>query len=460
MQTSSANVAARLDRLPPSRYVGGLILRISLGGWFELYDLFMTGYIALGLIGEGYFRATTARVFELSGFASFVGSGFAGMFLGTLLFGWVSDRYGRRMTFTMSLVFYSIANAVMAFMHGAAAIDALRFVAGIGIGVQLVTIDTYISELTPKSWRGRAIALSQFVGFLAIPTVALLAFVLAPPHAIAGLSGWRWVVLVGSLGAFAIWPLRARLPESPRWFEIRGRTREADAAVREIETAVQAELSVPLPAPAAEPPPAAATAWSDIWKPPYRLRTIVLVVFNLAQTIMFYGFASWVPILLGHEGVTVFKSLQYTFLIAIVNPIGPLVAMAVADSWQRKWQIVWLALATAVSGLLFAQMRAPASIVFFGGLVTLGNAWFSCAFHAYQAELFPTSIRARAVGFVYAWSRFSSIFVGFAIAAILARYGTPGVFAFIAGAAAVVAIAIGTFGPRTNRVSLEELSPA
>jgi putative MFS transporter len=133
--------------------------------------------------------------------------------------------------------------------------------------------------------------------------------------------------------------------------------------------------------------------------------------------------------------------------------------MWLADRLQRKWQIVGLALATAGFGLLFALARAPLWIVVFGSFVTLGNAWFSCAFHAYQAELYPTGIRARAVGFVYSWSRFSSIFVGFAVAAILARYGTLGVFVFIAAAALVVAVAIGGFGMATNRRSLEELSP-
>ncbi|HEY8313515.1 MAG TPA: MFS transporter [Candidatus Baltobacteraceae bacterium] len=459
MQRTSAGVAARLDRLPPTRYVRNLILRISLGGWFELYDLFMTGYIALGLIGEGHFRATTARFFDLNGFASFIAAGFAGMFVGTLVFSWISDRFGRRATFTYSLLFYSCANAIMAFAHGAAAIDAWRFVAGLGIGVQLVTIDTYISELAPRTWRGRAIALSQFVGYLAIPIVALFALLLVP-HVFAGLAGWRYVVLIGSLGVLAIWPLRARLPESPRWLEIRGRAGDADAATSAIENAVAAETGKPLPPIGKHRVETGAGSWSDLWRPPYRERTIVLIVFNFAQTIMFYGFASWVPVLLGHEGVTLFKTLLYTLLIAIVNPVGPLVAMWCADRWQRKWQIVWLALATAVFGLLFAYVRVPALIVLFGGLITLANAWFSCAFHAYQAELFPTAIRARAVGFVYSWSRFSAIFVGFVIASLLGRYGTPGVFAFIAAAAVVVAIAIGGFGVATNRRALEELSPS
>jgi MFS transporter, putative metabolite:H+ symporter len=91
-------------------------------------------------------------------------------------------------------------------------------------------------------------------------------------------------------------------------------------------------------------------------------------------------------------------------------------------------------------------------------LQTMMNAWLSFSAHNYQSELFPTRVRARAVGFVYSWSRFSTIFTGFIIAAILQRFGVPGVFMFVASAMAVVVLSIALFGPRTNHRSLEEIS--
>ena len=405
------------------------MLRISIGGWFELYDLFMTAYISLGLIREGLFVATAPSTFAIIGFASFIAAGFAGMFAGTLLFGWVSDRMGRKATFTYSLLWYSIATVFMAFAHNAQAIDLWRFIAGLGIGVQLITIDTYISEVSPKQERGRWIATSQFIGYLAIPVAALAAYLLVP-HSIAGLRGWRYVALIGSLGAIAVWPLRRSLPESERW--VRARERGEPSGLLH--------------------------AWRAIWSTAYRRRTAMLVVFNLAQTIGFYGFTSWVPIFLAAHGASFVKSLQYSFLIAIVNPLGPVFAMRAADRYERRWQIVVLAFVIAVAGLGFSVARTPWAVVTAGIVVTLANAWFSCAFHAYQAELYPTRIRAQAVGFVYSWSRFSSIFVGFLIAAILRSYGTGGVFIAIALAMTVVAIAIGGFGTNTNNRELEEIA--
>jgi len=382
------------------------------------------------MIRERLFVATAPAAFSLRGFGSFVSSGFAGMFVGTLLFSWISDRFGRRTTFTVSLLWYSVATLVMAFMRSAAAIDLWRFLAGIGIGVQLVTIDAYISELSPAHRRGYWIAFSQFIGYVAIPVAAFLAYLLVP-RTIAGLAGWRYVALFGAAGALFVGWFRRGLPESARWLSARAGAGHGIAH-----------------------------AWRRIWSRDYRSRTAMLVVFNLVQTIGFYGFASWVPILVASQGIGFVKSLLYTFLIAILNPLGPLLAMRFADSWQRKWQIVWLAIVIALAGLLFSRARAPASIVLFGTIITLANAWFSCAFHAYQAELYPTRIRAQAIGFVYSWSRFSSIFAGFLIAWLLHYYGVPGVFVGIALAMAVAAGSVGLFGTTTNRLELEELAPA
>ena len=104
----------------------------------------------------------------------------------------------------------------MAFQTTAFGLDLWRFIAGIGIGVELVTIDTYIAELVPRHVRGRAFAFNQVVQFSAIPAVAFLAWLLVP-HAPFGLDGWRWVVLAGSAGAVVVWFIRLAVPESPRW---------------------------------------------------------------------------------------------------------------------------------------------------------------------------------------------------------------------------------------------------
>jgi len=452
------NISARLDRIPPSGYLRGMVTLISIGGWFEFYALFVAGYVSLGFIKSGIFTATTNGLFDRTGFASFIASGFAGMFIGTLLFSGVSDRYGRKKTFLYSLFCHSIATFVMAFQSSPVTIDLWRFIAGLGIGVQLITSHAFISEITPKESRGHYIAFSQFISYCSVPVAAFAAYILIP-KTILGLDGWRWLVMIGAIGAPIFLLLQSKLPESPRWYAARGRAEEAEVATARMEEAARAFLGRDLPPPESGEDQAVGDGrWSEIWTHGYAPRTVMLVLFNIFQTVAVYGFASWVPVLLTQQGVPLVHSLEYTFWIAILNPFGPLIGMKYADVLERKWQIVALAMAIAVFGTTFAQMRNPVFIILFGSLITVANNWFGSLFHTYQAELYPTRIRGKAVGFVYSWSRLSGIFVGFIIAALLKDFGTVGVFAFIAGSMAVVALAIGILGPKTSGVSLEILS--
>jgi len=455
----AVTVAARLDRLPPSRYTRKLITLLSLGGWFEFYDLFFTAYVAIGLFKEGLFKPTTEGLFDLHGFASFVGALFAGMFIGTLVFSWVSDRFGRRSILAFSLLWYSIGVLIMSFQHSPEAIDLWRFIASIGLGVELVNIDAYLSELVPKEQRGPAFAYNQCIMYTSVPVVAFLAWQLVP-RTVLGLDGWRVVVIIGSIGAVLIWWIRRNLPESPRWLAQHGRIAEAESIVADMERHIRAETGRELAPPQtvtgeADSKPG---AWTEMWNATYRGRTIMLVIFNLFQTIGFYGFSSWVPALLISQGIGVTKSLAYTFIIAVAAPVGPLIGVYVADRFERKWQIAWAAIGIAGFGLLFAQQTTAIGVIVCGLLITLCANWLSFSFHAYQAELYPTRIRAQAVGFVYSWSRFSAIFSGFIIAFFLGRYGTTGVFGFIAGAMVVVFIVIGGFGPRVTKRRLEAIA--
>jgi putative MFS transporter len=455
----AVTVAARLDRLPPSRYTRKLITLLSLGGWFEFYDLFFTAYVAIGLFKEGLFKPTTEGLFDLHGFASFVGALFAGMFIGTLVFSWVSDRFGRRSILAFSLLWYSIGVLIMAFQHSPEAIDLWRFIASIGLGVELVNIDAYLSELVPKEQRGPAFAYNQCIMYTSVPVVAFLAWQLVP-RTVLGLDGWRVVVIIGSIGAVLIWWIRRNLPESPRWLAQHGRIAEAESIVADMERHIRAETGRELAPPQtvtgeADSKPG---AWTEMWNATYRGRTIMLVIFNLFQTIGFYGFSSWVPALLISQGIGVTKSLAYTFIIAVAAPVGPLIGVYVADRFERKWQIAWAAIGIAGFGLLFAQQTTAIGVIVCGLLITLCANWLSFSFHAYQAELYPTRIRAQAVGFVYSWSRFSAIFSGFIIAFFLGRYGTTGVFGFIAGAMVIVFIVIGGFGPRVTKRRLEAIA--
>jgi len=457
---TATTITARLDRLPATRHVWTMVILLSLGGVFEFYDLFFTGYVVPGLVRENLLNTISVGLF--TGPAVFPAATFAGLFIGTLVFGFVADKYGRRTVFTFALMWYCIATVIMAFQSNGVGVVVWRLIASVGIGVELVTIDTYIAELVPKHLRGRAFAANQVIQFSVVPVVALLAYLLVPIDPF-GFAGWRWVVLIGSIGAIVVWFIRLRLPESPRWLIQHGRIAEAEAVTARIEAAVQRDLGgVPLP-PVVEsvvvaPVSQGAGEFSEIFSPAFRSRTIMLMVFQFFQTVGFYGFANWVPTLIAQQGIVLSKSLLYSFVIAIANPFGPLLAFTFADKVELKWILVTSAFFIGVFGMLFAMQHEVPLLILFGVLITLANTILSFSFHAYQTELFPTRIRARAVGFTYAFSRLSTVFVSFMIGFFLQTGGVPAVFTFIAISMVIVMLSIGLFGPRTRNLQLERIS--
>lgn len=455
----AASIGARLDRLPFSRTLWYFVVLISLGGVFELYDLFLTAYIAPGLVRSGLFVAKPAGFFATNGVGFFVFCTFAGMFVGTLGFGFIADRMGRRAIFTYSLIWYCVASTIMAFQTTAEGVDLWRFIASIGIGLEQVTIDTFIPEMVPPQGRGRAFAIYQFIAFLIVPVVAFLSYLLVPVSPM-GFDGWRWVVLGSAVGAFAAWVLRLGLPESPRWLARRGLVERAEAIMQDIEARVQRDTGGgPLPpVGAVMAERAGGSSFGELFRPPFLSRTIMMSTFNFLSVVGYYGFAAWVPTLLIDKGITITQSLLYAFVIAIANPFGPLLGFFVADRMERKWALVCSSIGIGVFMLMFALQTNQVLIIVLGVLVTLCNNWLSFTFHNYQAELFPTRVRGRAVGFVYAWGRASAAFVGLLIGFFFKQAGTLGVATFIGVAMLGVILVIAVMGPRTLNRTLEEIS--
>ena len=468
----SGTIANRIERLPLGGFHRRFVGLVSLGNFFDLYDIFIVAYIGAALQQSGFL--------SLRQFTLFVAAGFLGMFVGTVVFGMGSDRMGRRSAFILLLLIYSVFTFADAFAPTAAWLIVLRFFAGVGIGAEIVVIDTYVTEVVPSHARGRYVAITQVAGFCAVPVAAVLSRLLVPTNWL--MSGWRWVMVIGASGALLTWWIRRRLPESPRWLESQGRVAEAEAVMAGLENELlssegrsselrvtgneridKAESSLTVGMTKTQNGMTSTNereqtgSFGELWRAPYLSRTVMLVIFQALQTIGFYGFANWAPTFLLKRGVSLLHSLEYTMLIAIVSPIGPFLGAMTSDRFERKWTIVVLALLVAVLGLGFGNSVAPVAVVGFGALLTLANYWFSAAFHAYQAELFPTRLRGTGVGFTYSWSRLSAAFSSVLVGAVLVR-GVPAVFAMLAVAMGLVAVVVAAMGPRTNRMVLEDVS--
>ncbi|MDN6860236.1 MFS transporter [Pseudomonas sp. CAN2814] len=455
----SGAIAARLDRLPATRSVWALVLLLALGSFFEFYEIFSTAYVMPGLIQAGILTSTTEGFFGMTGAASYIAATFVGMFLGVLLFGQVADRFGRRSVFTCALLGYSLATAIMALQTDAHALNFWRLLAGLCLGVEVVTIDTYLSELVPARIRGRAFAILRLCSFLAVPVVALVAYCLVPTR-VLGQDGWRWVFWIGACGALWVWYLRRRLPESPRWLASRGRLDEAEAIIQALEAKVAREAGAPLSSveQGAEVPRRESVRFTEIWSARYRGRTLMLLVCQAAMGIALFGFSNWMPTFLVEQGVQLARSLEYGLAISCVTPFGPLLAFFFADRVERKWQLLAAGSLVIIGGLAFLGLSSMLPLILAGSLISLGATVVPMVVHTYQTELYPTRNRALATGFVIAVGRLGGALSGFLIAAALKHGGVPGALGLICGAMLVAMLVIALFGPRTRGRSLEQTS--
>lgn len=448
LSVSSASLTERLNRLPVTSLHKKIIFVIGFALFFEFFDVFLSGVLGSVLTQQFHVSNTVQPLL--------LGSSFLGMFLGALLIGNLADRIGRKKAFYANLIIYSVFTLLGAFSNNVTTLIIFRFLAGVGIGSQPALCDTYLSELLPNSKRGRLTAWAYTVQVCAVPVEGFLARWLVPVH--VGMAGWRWLFIIGAVGGFAALVMQKILPESPRWLTSIGRGKEAEDIIQMFEkqaeplstftsiTNVNSNMVLEkLPV-------------STLFQKDFIGRTIMLWVFQILQTIGYYGFGTLVPIVLAAKGITVLHSLEYTTISFLGYPIGSLISLPIIERVQRKWMIVGSALGMAVFGILFGISISPAAILTLGFLYTLVSNIFSNAYHVFQAEIFPTSIRATATGSAYSLSRLMSGLMPFILLPILKQHGATVMFEIVACAMVLIMIDIGVFGPKTTGLALENVN--
>ncbi len=441
-----SNVANRLDRLPISSVHRTVIIGLAFAYFFELGDLNTFAFAAPALIKVmGLTVSSIAVITSLS---------FLGMFIGATTGGWFADRVGRRRGLIYTTVLYSIGSLLNAASWDVYSLGAFRFLTGIGLSSMVVIANTYISEFFPASSRGKYQGWAMTFGLFGIPITSWVARFVIP------LAPWAWrlVFVWGALGVVAL-IFVVRMVESPRWFEIRGRTAEADSVMADIERETEAEKGrLPPPKPAGSQEVVESVPYMELFRGRYLGRTTMLLVAWIFQTLGFYGFVSWVPTLLVAHGFSVVSSLTYTSIIALGAPLGAFVATMIAERIDRKWSLAIISVVTAIFGLLYGATFQPLLIVVFGFLVTVSIQAFAPLLYAYSPELYPTEARGSGTGLTYGVGRLANVAGPAIVSTLFLGYGYGSVFVYIAACWIVVAVAVGIFGTRTTSRSLEQIS--
>jgi putative MFS transporter len=442
------NAGARLDRLPISSFHYRIFALVGAGMFFDGYDL----YVAGGVLAS----AIQTKFSTLPQNLQFLSLTFVGMTLGSLITGFVGDKFGRRFTYQINLLVFGLASLAAAFAQDMPQLIVCRFVQGLGLGAEIVVGYSTMTEFVPPQTRGRWLAFMAFIVVAGFPVTAILGYFVIPTW------GWRPMFVIAGIGSLIVWYLRKNLPESPRWLEAQGRDAEAEALMTTIEKEVS-ETAGKLPAPAVTAPVAQVAA-ADMLKPPLLQRMIVGSWVLITINTLIFGFVIFLPQFFLRQGLTIANSLGYTVVLAAGSLVGCALGAWSSDALGRRASIIGSSIATIALGYIYARFGKGSDITLVLGtgflLIVAIYVQTALLFGVYTPELFPTEIRLRANGICNTLGRGATVASPFAVGYLMVNYGLPGVIWLMIGLVVVQILVVWLWGVEPAKRGLEEVAAA
>ncbi|GAB2741554.1 MFS transporter [Kitasatospora kifunensis] len=362
---------------------------VAFGEFVDGYDLLVMS-CALVFLTPAF--ALTALDKGVLGAASFVGAA-----VGALVFGDLTDRFGRRAIFVLNLVLFVVSALASAFVSNVPELVVARLLVGIGVGMDIPTSSSFLAEVAPRGRRGRISgSLPNAMWLLGAITSAGVAIALQG-HA----DGWRWLFGLAAVPALLVLAARQLLPESPRWLQSQGREAEARALYADLGLEPPAHV-----APAGAD--GAARGYRALFGRRYRTRTLAFALFFAANGLG--GGVSTIagPLFLAAAGLDKSQTMQFTLYGFLVGLAAVLLGALLIDRINRRW----FGVATALGALVFTQLLAWGgkenhTLVFTCWLAFTFFTWIGPGTLAWvwSAELFPTALRGVGVGFTQAAGR-------------------------------------------------------
>jgi MFS family permease len=463
-------VPARIDRLPWSRFHTLLVMGLGITWILDGLEVTLMGAISAVLQRPDVLHFSASQI-------GFISSCYlAGAVIGSLVFGHLTDRFGRRTFFFLSLSIYLAGVGFTALSWNLGSFALFRFVTGAGIGGEYSAVNSAIDELIPARLRGRIDLIVNGSFWLGAAAGALSTIVILNPRYLPYPIGWRLGFGVGAVIGLGILYLRRFLPESPRWLAMHGRLDEAERTTAEIEQIVVAETGQHLDAPPAEQSLRISGRHSfglmTLLRPlvtTYRSRSVLGLTLMAAQAFTYNAiFFTYALVLSRYYGVRADRAGLWLMPFAFSNFLGPLVLGHLFDTIGRRRMIAATytisALVLIATGWLFLRnalttfsQAALWTLMFFFASPAASSAYLTVS------EIFPLEIRALAIAIFYS--------AGTAVGGIAAPWffgklidtGSRSAllygYAVAAGLMIVAALAELTLGVAAERTSLEEIAP-
>ncbi|MET9903082.1 MFS transporter [Streptomyces sp. NPDC006446] len=442
------SIAARLERLPQSRWHVKVRFLIGAVTFFEAFDQLLAAS-ALPVLMKEWHLTTGQATFAVT-------SASVGMLLGAVAAGWMGDRIGRVRTVALGVAVTALASLAVAFSGSIETFSLFRFVQGLGIGGVVPVAATYINEIARSDKRGRFVLLYEMIFPAGLAAATLVAVWVVPNF------GWRAMFVLGALPVLLAAVLPRHVAESPRWLLARGRTQEAEEAIARIEAEVVRAVAEPLPAPAAGAPDEVSQGrLRDLFQGRYLRRTAVLSGLWFVAYYVNHGISVWLPSLYTKQfDLDLTTALVFTLVSNITGLLGTLIMALLVDRIGRRPALIGALVGTVLSLGVLALLGATSGgqVAVFASCTTFFLYAINAGLYLYSPEIYPTANRAKGAAFGGLWNRLGVILGPITVGAIIGAGGSLGlVFAQLAVVAAVGA-AIAWFAIETKGKTLEELN--
>lgn len=462
-----SDIPPRLDRLPWSRWHWRVVTALGIAWILDGLEVTLVGSIGSVLERSDTLALTASQV-------GWTGSLYVGgAVIGAMVFGRLTDQWGRKKLFLITLAVYMTATLATAISPNFAIFALCRFVTGLGIGGEYAAINSAIDELIPARVRGRVNLAINGSFWIGAAMGAGLSLVLLDPRVLGPQLGWRAGFVVGGLLAVAILLVRRNVPESPRWLLTHGREAEARDIIARIEAEVEAEHGKLSPVTSdivlgSRVLPSFATVTHTLVHR-YRRRSIVAIALMISQAFFYNAiFFTYALVLTRFYGVPDGRVALYIFPFALGNVLGPLILGPLFDRVGRRRMIALTYILSGVGlgltgwafmeGLLDARSQALCwSAVFFLASAAASSAYLTVS------EVFPLEMRAVAIAVFYAVGTGAGGFAAPVLFGMLIESGSRGAVTVGYGIGAVLVIIAGLLALRfaidAERKPLEEVAP-